>query len=643
MILASLSDVHKWYGEQTVLAGVHLELTPGSRTALIGRNGSGKSTLLRLVAKLEAPDGGVVNVRDGVQVGMLEQTPSFPDGASVGAVADAAFAELDAAQAELEALERAGLDDPQRYERWEALHEAFERRGGYARRARRDAVLHALGFAGRGAQPVAALSGGETTRLNLARLLMAQPDVALLDEPTNHLDLVMRAWLEGFLARYPGAVVVVSHDRAFLDAACSRTVEVRQGGLRQADLPPSRFREAERERERLEARTRENQAKEHERLSASATQMKRWAGQNAKLHRRATAMEGRLERFAATMLEGPPPAERSTRFAFAAPASGEVVLEARALRAAFGQRVLFDGVDLSVRRGERIVLVGPNGAGKTTLLRILTGERPSDDPRAEVRWGSRVRVGYFDQSLGRFDPDLTLVETLLRLVGERAAHDLLGRFLFPYDAQFKRVADLSGGERARLALLDLTLQDANVLVLDEPTNHLDLEMIEALEAALDAFEGTLVVVSHDRRLLEHLAERVWEVDDGHFEDFQGEWSYYLRHRRERQQAAADQGATSVAAEASPARAAARPDDDPRSTWRLEREAERLEAEVERCSRALAEAEAELERVNAEARDGAALATAGETYQAAEAALLAAMAAWSDIDGLLRGRRELAAS
>ena len=307
MVLAALSDVHKWYGEQTVLAGVHLELTPGSRTALIGRNGSGKSTLLRLVAKLEAPDGGVVNVRDGVQVGMLEQTPSFPDGASVGAVADAAFAELDAAQAELEALERAGLDDPQRYERWEALHEAFERRGGYARRARRDAVLHALGFAGRGAQPVAALSGGETTRLNLARLLMAQPDVALLDEPTNHLDLVMRAWLEGFLARYPGAVVVVSHDRAFLDAACSRTVEVRQGGLRQADLPPSRFREAERERERLEARTRENQAKEHERLSASATQMKRWAGQNAKLHRRATAMEGRLERFAATMLEGPPP------------------------------------------------------------------------------------------------------------------------------------------------------------------------------------------------------------------------------------------------------------------------------------------------------------------------------------------------
>jgi ABC-type lipoprotein export system ATPase subunit len=178
-----------------------------------------------------------------------------------------------------------------------------------------------------------------------------------------------------------------------------------------------------------------------------------------------------------------------------------VVLVARHLRAAFGERVLFDGVDLGVRRGERIVLVGPNGAGKTTLLRIVTGERPSDDPRGVVRWGARVRVGYYDQSLARFDPEATLLETLLRLVGERAAHDLLGRFMFPYEAQFKRVADLSGGERARLALLDLTLQEANVLVLDEPTNHLDLEMIEALEDALDAYEGTLVVVSHDRRLL----------------------------------------------------------------------------------------------------------------------------------------------
>ena len=645
MVLVGVHDVHKWYGGQTVLDGVHLELTPGDRTALIGRNGSGKSTLLRLIHRVEAPDAGSVFVRAGVQVGMLEQDPDFPPDATIDAVADAAFTELDAAQLELETLERAGLDDPERYARWEPLHEAFERRGGYARRARRDAVLHALGFAGRGAQRVAGLSGGETTRLALARLLMAQPDVALLDEPTNHLDLAMRAWLEGFLGRYPGAVVVVSHDRAFLDGACTRTVEVRRGALRQADLPPSRYREAERERELLEAKTRENQRKEHERISAAAAQMKHWAGQNAKLHRRAKAMEGRVERYAQTMLEGPPPPDRSTRFTFPASESGDVVLDARHLRAAFGERVLFDGVDLGLRRGERVVLVGPNGAGKTTLLRILTGERPSDDPRGAVRWGARVRVGYYDQALARFDPEATLLETLLRLVGERAAHDLLGRFMFPYDAQYKRVADLSGGERARLALLDLTMLEANVLVLDEPTNHLDLEMIEALEDALDVFEGTLVVVSHDRRLLTRLAQRVWEVEDGRFEDYEGDWSYFERQRAVRRGGAQGEGDVAVGlASGATGGGARRPDGDERSTWQLERAAERLEADVERCTAALERAEADLARLNdaaaerPEAVDAGELAAAGEAYTAAEAALLAAMSAWSDVDTLLQGRR-----
>ena len=649
MVLVGVFEVHKWYGEQTVLAGVHLELTPGGRTALIGRNGSGKSTLLRLIDGRETPDAGQIVVRDGVRVGMLEQDPAFDPTASIDTVADGAFQDLDAAQAELEALESAGLDDPARYGRWERLHEAFERRGGYARRARRDAVLHALGFAGRGHERVRGLSGGERTRLALAQLLMAQPDVALLDEPTNHLDLAMRAWLEGFLARYPGAVVVVSHDRAFLDAACTRTVEVRRGALRSADVPPTRYREGELERERLEARTRENQRKEHERLSAAATQMKRWAGQNAKLHRRAKAMEGRVERFAQGMLDEAAPGERTTRFTFPAGETGEIVLDARHLRAAFGERVLFDDVTLTLRRGERVVLVGPNGAGKTTLLRLLTGERPSDDPRGVVRWGARVRVGYYDQALARFDPEATLVETLLRLVGERAAHDLLGRFMFPFEAQYKRVRDLSGGERARLALLDLTLTEANALVLDEPTNHLDLEMIEALEDALAAYEGTLVVVSHDRRLLERLAERVWEVEDGRFEDYEGDWAYYQRQRRVRRAPpygddGAPTDAAADAAEAARLAAVRRPDGDERSTWRLERDVERLEAEVERCTRALERAEATLERLNraagerAEAVDAAELASAGEAYTAAETELLAAMHAWSEAETLLRGRR-----
>jgi ATP-binding cassette, subfamily F, member 3 len=638
MILAALHDAAKWYGEQTVLDGVTLELRPAERLALIGRNGAGKTTVLRLLAGVETPDGGSVYLRPGVTLGVLDQAPTFDDDATVGSVADTAFAELDALEAELAALEARGLDDPDVFGRWEILHDTFERRGGYVRRARRDAVLHALGFAGREGDRAAALSGGEVTRLGLARLLMAQPDVALLDEPTNHLDMAMRSWLEGFLRGYPGAVVLVSHDRAFLDGACDRTAEVARGAIRIRPLPPTAYREAEAEQRRIEAATRANQERELVRLEAAAEQMMRWAGQNEKLARRAKSIERRAERFEATMLDEDPGPERTMRFAFPASPSGETVLVAEALTARY-EKTLFEDVAVTVRRGERIVLVGPNGAGKTTFLRVVTGERSSDDPRAAVRWGARVRVAYYDQTLSRFDGEATLVETLVRLVGERRAHDLLGRFMFPYEAQFKRVADLSGGERARLALLELTLAEANVLVLDEPTNHLDLEMIEALEAALAAYEGTLLVVSHDRRLLAGVASRVWEIEDGRFEDYEGDWAFYSRKRPERRRA------PEATADAGPARGTpvvVKADDDPRSTWQLGRDREACEAEIERLESELDEAQVALDAAASEAAasagaDHRTLAEAGERYRAAEGALLEAMARWAVVDDLLHGR------
>jgi ATP-binding cassette, subfamily F, member 3 len=643
VVLAALNQVDKWYGEQTVLEGVTLELREGERLALIGRNGAGKTTVLRLFAATEPPDGGGVYRRPGVSVGLLDQAPTFPRGATVISVADRAFGELDALERELHACERGGLDDPDTYARWEAVHEVFERRGGYARRARRDAVLHALGFARRGDDPVAGLSGGELTRLGLARLLMAQPDVALLDEPTNHLDIEMRAWLEGFLVRYPGAAVVVSHDRAFLDAACDRTAEVRHAQLRILDVTPTAFRASEAERRRIEDATRANEAREHARLLAAADQMARWAGQNAKLARRAKAIERRAERFAADMLDDEPPDLRGVRFTFPAPPSGEVVLVTRHLGARFTQP-LFDDVAVTVRRGERVALVGPNGAGKTTFLRVLLGEQPSRDPRASVHWGARVRVAYYDQSLARFDPDANLLETLVRLVGERRAHDLLGRFLFPFDAQFKRVGDLSGGERARLALLQLTLEDGNVLVLDEPTNHLDMEMIEALEAALATYEGTLIMVSHDRRLLERLSSRVWEIDDGVFEDYEGDWGYYRRQRPRRrgqpdaarpldERAPSTDGPGSEQAEGPPANT-----DDQRSTWQLERERERLEGAVSRLEAALEAARREVDALSAAASDDhVRLAEAGERFERCERELLDAMEGWARVDEVLRRR------
>ncbi len=628
MLLAALQQVEKVYGDQVVLEDATLELRDGSRTALIGRNGAGKTTVLRLLMGTEAPDKGSVHRGAGVTAALLEQDPVFDEGATLGAVAEEAFADLERMEAGLEELERAGLDDPERYARWERLHETFERRGGYARRARRDAVLDALGFRDREDQPVRQLSGGERTRLGLARLLMAQPDVLLLDEPTNHLDIDMRGWLEGYLGRYPGAALIVSHDRAFLDGACDRTAEVGLGRLRAGAGAPTAFRAARAEERRIQEATRLNQEREHQRLEAAASQMKQWAGQNAKLHRRAKAMERRVDRFAGRMIDAPEGSERTTRFAFDCDPSGEIVLSARHFSKRF-ERALFEDVSVELRQGQRTALVGPNGAGKTTFLRLLLGEAVSDDPRAEVRTGARVRLGYYDQDLRGVDPDATLIEEMIRMVGDVEAHNLLGRFLFPFDAQYKRVRDLSGGERARLALLKLTRGRYNLLVLDEPTNHLDLEMIEALEGALRAYRGTLLLVSHDRRFLEALIDQVWEVRDGHFEAFEGDWSFYQRLRKRR----ADEAAALEAREAEAARSQQAEHGRDRSTqgpsrWQLERMREGLEERVAALERELGSLAGRLEAPSDE--DAGDLIAIGERHAALEQQLIEAMAEWEDV-------------
>jgi len=623
-MLAALHGAEKFYGEQVVLGGVTLELRSASRVALIGRNGAGKSTILRLLLGREAPDGGLVFRREGVSVAMLEQDPDIPAGLSVLEFSERAFAEIDALEAGLSRLERLGLDDPDVYARWEVLHETFERRGGFERRARRDAVLHALCFRGREGERAQVLSGGEKTRLGLARLLMAQPDVLLMDEPTNHLDMEMRGWLSGYLSRYPGGVLLVSHDRAFLDETCDATAEVSRGDLRTMPTTPSRYRAARAEQERLEAATRANQHKEHDRLEAAATQMKRWAGQSEKLHRRAKAMERRTERYAEAMLPDADAPERTVRFTFPCPDSGEIVLQAQHLSKRYGGERLFEGVGFTLRQGERVALVGPNGAGKSSFLRVILGETSSDDPRALLRFGARVRVGYYDQELRGVDPDATLFEELVRLVGDGEAHNLLGRFMFPYDAQFKRVADLSGGERARLALLKLTLGEYNFLVLDEPTNHLDVEMIEALEAALAAYTGTLLVVSHDRRFIAATTDLVWELRGGTFTPYEGDWDFYAR----KQEARAATRPAPVAKETPAPDAGAKTP----SRWQLGRELEALEARI-------AELEAELGEIAGaltapETLTPEALVKHSEDHGRLEAELLGAMAEWERAAELL---------
>lgn len=589
MLLAALHGVEKAYGEQVILQDATLELRDGDRVALIGRNGSGKTTLLRLFMGESEPDRGQLIRKDGATLAYLEQSPSWNETATIEQVSAAAFKELDQLEERLKKLEAASLQHANIYESWEELHATFERRGGYARRARKDAVLHALGFTGRTHQRVAELSGGERTRLGLALLLMAQPDVLLLDEPTNHLDIEMREWLEGHLARYPGAALIVSHDRAFLDGATSRTAQVGGGRLRNGPGNPTAFLTARAKEDALLEQARANQERELARLQASADQMKAWAGQNAKLHRRAKAMQRRADRYEDGMVSAEERSERNLRFSFHAPESGEIVLSAQHLSKSFGGRTLIRDANIELRSGDRIGLVGRNGEGKSTLLKMLVGELPSDDPRGAVTTGARVRLGYYDQELTGVDSENTLFEELHQRMGDAEAHNALGRFMFPYEAQFKRVKDLSGGERARLALLNLTLAERNLLIFDEPTNHLDVEMIAALEEALEAFTGTLLFVSHDRRFLNRLAEQVWEVRGGQLHKYEGDWEFYQRRRalETAQQAAAQRTAAAPkrqARETPPSRRGP-------SRWQLERRLETLEGEIE-------ELEAELKRVSA---------------------------------------------
>ena len=536
MLLAALRNVEKFYGEQTVLEDANLELRDNTRTALIGRNGAGKSTILNLLTKLVEPDRGEIYLRDGVSVAKLEQDPNFANHLSVEQISEQAFDDLDKLEKRLEILE-ADLADPKTYEEWEIVHEVFERRGGYKRRSRRDAVLYALGFRGREQQLASSLSGGEKTRLGLAKILMAQPDVLLLDEPTNHLDMNMRAWLEKYLSFYPGAVLIVSHDRELLDRSCSLTSEIAMAKLRSFKGNVSQYRAYRAEQLRLEELTRKNQQAEHERLDTAAKRMKKWAGQNAKLHRRAKAMERRLERFEDTMIADADLEAGKTRFGFDCEPSGEIVMQAKGLTKSFNDKLLFENTEFTIRKEQRIALVGANGAGKSTFLKILLGNIASDNPNANIQYGSRVRLGYYDQELKGVNPDNTLIEEMISLVGITQAHNMLGQFMFPYDAQYKKIRDLSGGEKARLALLKLTLGKYNFLVLDEPTNHLDVEMIEALENALMAYTGTLFIVSHDRRFIDKVTNIIWEIDKQELIQYDGDWGYYqfLQNKKQEQE------------------------------------------------------------------------------------------------------------
>jgi ATP-binding cassette subfamily F protein 3 len=532
MTVLQVADVRFGYAGDTLFENVTFNLALGERASLVAPNGAGKSTLLRIIAKEIEPDQGSSVIRRGSTLGYYRQSHELDAkgdvlGAFLSGFADVVSlreklvrAQHDAASGEAKALDHlADVMDQYHLARGDAL----EREVGI--------LASKLGFADKDlARPVASLSGGERGRLQLGVVLASAPDLLLLDEPTNHLDLDTIGWLESFLVGFRGAVLVVSHDRAFLDNVSTRTIEL---GTRAVRLYPLRYSDYVVARE--EDMARENAIAERQQAMIEKTEefiRKNIAGQKTKQAQSRRKMLGKLERIerAEDVWQG---AERiAFRFAPAA-RSGDIVLECTGLSAGRGGRELFSGVDILVRRGERIGIVGPNGAGKTTLLKLLAGKGGQADLGA-IKRGTNLQDGYFDQHLGGVHTDRTAVDEVRSIRGDftvEAARQYLARFRFWGDDPLRVVSGFSGGERSRLALAKLLLEPRNLLYLDEPTNHLDIPAAEILEEAIVGFEGTVILVSHDRRFLESTTTRIVSVRDGKVDIYPAGFRDYVASQR----------------------------------------------------------------------------------------------------------------
>lgn len=631
MSLIQARELSKSYGIQDVLQAVTLVIPRQARIAMVGPNGIGKSTLLRLLAGLESPDRGEINRARNIQIGYLPQEAIFSENidttVSVWAYAEIAFKDLIQQQARLNELEQS-MSDPQAVEeamrQYGPLQERFEREGGYTYQARIQQVLHGLGFsADEFDHPLSMLSGGELTRAQLAHLLLLDPDLLILDEPTNHLDIEAVEWLEGWLRDWAGAVLIVSHDRYFIDRVVDTVWDLQAHGLEVYSGNYSAYAQQRSDREALLEKRYKHQQQHIEKEKDFI--QRNIAGQKT---RQAQGRRKLLERFLDEEALKLSPKQRTARIQFsAAERSGDLVLRTYDLQIghADAQEALFAVPDLILHRGERVALLGPNGAGKTTFLRTLLGEIP---PKAgEVKLGASLQVGYFEQAHAGLDSKQRVFDSILEVAPQLKDGDIrsyLAQFLFTGDDVFKYVEVLSGGERAKLALARLILEGANLLLLDEPTNHLDIDSQEALQQALEVFPGTVLLVSHDRYLIEALAKQVWAIspDEKSLQVISGGYSAFVEHRQaQRAEETRRDPGSSPEPRRSPSKVS-RVD-----LQKLEERIATLEAELESITLEIDLFKGEVEKVIA----------LGERYAKVEQALDEALALWE------RAERELSST
>ncbi len=529
MSLLDVNNVAKYFGGRRIIEGLTFSIHAGEKVGLIGRNGCGKTTIFRMVMGLEEIDEGSIHKASGLNMAYLTQQDELADEGTLIEAMNHVFANLHSLERSLRRLEEE-MGRPEVYEnadkldevntRYGRLSQQFEQQGGYSYPSRIKAVLFGLGFdESQFDQPLATMSGGQRMRAALARLLLLEPDMLLLDEPTNHLDLEACQWLEDYLRSYKGAVLIVSHDRYFLDRVVTKIVEVE---YQKAITYRGNYSAAMLQKEDHLQR----QADEYRRTQAERAKLqdyiRKWqAGTKATMAKSREKMLARLK-----PVDAPKKGAKTMHISFAPTyQSGTKVLYLEGITKGFKER-LFGPLDAIVHRRERIGVVGPNGAGKSTLLSVITGIYEPDD--GMIRWGAGVEWSYFHQGLDDLTDSNTVLEEMLDTedMNNEEARTILGRFLFTGEDVFNSVGKLSGGERSRLTLAKLFVQGANLLILDEPTNHLDIPAKVALEEALTSFPGTVIFVSHDRYFIDRVATKVWEIRDGSLRFFDGGYSHY---------------------------------------------------------------------------------------------------------------------
>lgn len=575
---------------QRILDGFTLKVDEGERVGLLGKNGAGKTTIFRMMTGQIEPDEGTIVIAPGKRMGLISQIPVYPEGYTVHDVLDTAFSRLHKMEREMAdlAAEMAENTDPEILLRYDKLAAAFESGGGYDTETRMNKVCNGLSIdTDMRGRLFSALSGGEKTRINLARLILEDTDILLLDEPTNHLDLNATEWLEEYLERFKGTVLAISHDRWFIDKVVKRVVEVQQGKAELYSGNYSFFVEEKERRYQERLRQYEKEQAKIEQLERAAEQLRVWAYSGMdKTFKRAQSMEKRIERMRTA--DRPTKEQKLTNRFGEREFFGDEAIVVEGLKKSFNERTLFSEVNLEVAGGERIALLGDNGTGKSTFLKIIMEEELPDS--GSVYLGPSIRIGYLPQII-RFDrPDRNLVDTMLygQNCSTQEARDRLAAFKFRGEDVFKPVSALSGGEQSRLRLCMLMDSRINLLILDEPTNHLDIDSREWIEDAVGEFGGNLLFVSHDRYFIEKFATRIWMLENGRITDFRGSYQEF-RAWRERQEQLKN-----VSRAAEPEKPKADKPKRPGGTKELEKQVKAAERAVEKAEIRLDEISGEME-------------------------------------------------